>query len=61
MTLCPFTAFLRTPFTNADFLHYLLKYTFEKVEERIWKQPLQRVPRKSRLRFQGMILFKKKK
>ena len=55
MMLCPFTAFLRTPFSNSDFLHYLLRYVFEEQESRISKVPLQHISKKNRLRYEGKI------
>lgn len=53
MMLCPFTAFLRTPFSNSDFLHYLLRYVFEEQESRICKVPLQHISKRNRLRYEG--------
>lgn len=53
MTLCPFTAFLRTPFSNSDFLHYLLRHVFEEQESRISRMPLQHINKKNRLRYEG--------
>ena len=53
MSLCDFTAFLRVPFSEGDFLHYLLKYVFEVYEEKMQGMELQRIPKKDRLRYQG--------
>ena len=53
MSLCDFTAFLRVPFTSADFLHYILKYVFEVYEAKVFQTDLQKIPKKRRLRFDG--------
>ena len=53
MSLCDFTAFLKVPFSESDFLHYLLKYVFEVQEEKTQGVELQRIPKKNRLRYQG--------
>ncbi|KAK8820330.1 hypothetical protein WA577_006395 [Blastocystis sp. JDR] len=54
MSLCDFTAFLKVPFSESDFLHYLLKYVFEVYEEKTQGIELQRMPKKERLRYQVM-------
>ena len=54
MSLCDFSAFLRIPFSESDFLHYILKYVFEPFESRLLGVSLQKVPKKQRLRFQGL-------
>ena len=56
MSLCDFTAFLRIPFSESDFLHYVLKYVFEPYESHFMKAPLQRIPKKNRLRYQGIFV-----
>ena len=53
MSLCDFTAFLRVPFTDADLLHYILKYIFEVYEAKVFQTDLQKIPKKRRLRFDG--------
>ena len=53
MSLCDFTAFLRVPFTDADLLHYILKYVFEVYEAKVFQTDLQKIPKKRRLRFDG--------
>lgn len=55
MSFCDFSAFLRLPFSASDFLHYLLKYVYEMYETRIMNVELQKIPRKDRLRYQGII------
>ena len=60
MSLCDFTAFLRVPFTSADFLHYILKYVFEPYESKIFQTDLQKIPKKRRLRFDVMRLLNAK-
>ena len=55
MSLCDFTAFLKVPFSESDFLHYLLKYVFEVYEEKTQGIELQRMPKKERLRYQGFF------
>lgn len=57
MSLCDFTAFLRIPFSESDFLHYLLKYVFEPYESLFMKSPLQKIPKKNRLRYQGSVIW----
>ena len=57
MSLCDFSAFLRIPFSESDFLHYILKYVFEPFESRLLGVSLQKVPKKQRLRFQGLCRF----
>ena len=57
MSLCDFTAFLRVPFTSADFLHYILKYVFEPYESKIFQTDLQKIPKKRRLRFDGFLII----
>lgn len=55
MSLCDFSAFLRWPFSMADFLHYILKYVFEIYEAQIMNMELQKIPKKHRLRYQGTV------